>query len=250
MTARFRRRRRDGARARARPRAAGHHARRRARYAAAARGAMRESPLGNLFADAQRERTGADVAINNNVRGGLRADLAAGRAHVRPPVRRVPVRQPARDRDAHGSGARRRRRRTRCAATAQARSRSRARACTRRCTAGGALEVELRARLGRADRRRTSALVVAAMDSLVAGAVFAPARPPAGFGVPPQDAPVMREVVEDWLRERGGRLDVEPIRGSQSAALERRGSGGLPRGVGCARRVLRSRAIHHSELES
>jgi 5'-nucleotidase len=37
-----------------------------------------DSPLGNLFADAQRERTGADVAINNNVRGGLRADFAAG----------------------------------------------------------------------------------------------------------------------------------------------------------------------------
>ena len=28
--------------------------------------------------DAQRETTGADVAINNNVRGGLRADLPAG----------------------------------------------------------------------------------------------------------------------------------------------------------------------------
>jgi 5'-nucleotidase len=37
-----------------------------------------DSPLGNLFADAQRERMGADVAINNNVRGGLRADLPAG----------------------------------------------------------------------------------------------------------------------------------------------------------------------------
>ena len=37
-----------------------------------------DSPLGNLFADAQRERLGADVAINNNVRGGLRADLPAG----------------------------------------------------------------------------------------------------------------------------------------------------------------------------
>ncbi len=42
------------------------------------RAAAPDSPLGNLFADAQRERTGADVAINNNVRGGLRADLPAG----------------------------------------------------------------------------------------------------------------------------------------------------------------------------
>ena len=42
------------------------------------RAAAPDSPLGNLFADAQRERAGADVAINNNVRGGLRADLPAG----------------------------------------------------------------------------------------------------------------------------------------------------------------------------
>ena len=59
-----------------------------------------ESPLGNLFADALREETGADVAINNNVRGGLRADLAEGAANVRSPVRRVCVRQPAPDGDA------------------------------------------------------------------------------------------------------------------------------------------------------
>ena len=38
-----------------------------------------ESPLGNLFADAMRESTpGADVGVNNNRRGGLRADLPEG----------------------------------------------------------------------------------------------------------------------------------------------------------------------------
>src|SRR4029078_6310276 len=37
-----------------------------------------DSPLGHLFADAQREGVGAGVAINNSVRGGLRADLPAG----------------------------------------------------------------------------------------------------------------------------------------------------------------------------
>ena len=37
-----------------------------------------ESALGNLFADALREETGADIAFNNNLRGGLRADLPAG----------------------------------------------------------------------------------------------------------------------------------------------------------------------------
>ena len=43
------------------------------------RGGDMESPLGNLFADALREAiAGVDVAINNNSRGGLRADIPDG----------------------------------------------------------------------------------------------------------------------------------------------------------------------------
>ena len=117
--------------------------------------------------------------------------------------------------------------RTSCAATARgARDLRRARA--RGCTASGVLEIELRRdsgeRIGPDER-----LTVAAMDSLVAGAVFAPVRPPAGFGVPAQHAPVMREVVEDWLRERGGRLILGRIH-ERSAAVERRRRHRLPRG--------------------
>ncbi len=163
-----------------------------------------ESPLGNLFADAQRERMGADVAINNNVRGGLRADLPEGaltfgRLYDAFPFdnRLVTVTLTGAELGAVVAGEVRRNR-----PGALAISGARVHAA---CTAGGTLEVELRRASGEAigpDER----VVVAAMDSLVAGAVFAPARPPAGFGVPPQDAPVMREVVEDWLRERGGRL--------------------------------------------
>ncbi|MGC4082731.1 MAG: 5'-nucleotidase [Vicinamibacterales bacterium] len=37
-----------------------------------------ESPLGNLFADALREEGAADIALNNNSLGGLRADPANG----------------------------------------------------------------------------------------------------------------------------------------------------------------------------
>jgi hypothetical protein len=48
-------------------------------------------------------------------------------------------------------------------------------------------------------------IIVAAMDSLVIGSVFA-AVPGANGTVVPADAPVLREVVEDWLRARGGRL--------------------------------------------
>jgi len=49
-------------------------------------------------------------------------------------------------------------------------------------------------------------LVVVAVEQLVFGAIFASVTPPSASRVPRADAPVMREVVEDWLRQRGGRL--------------------------------------------
>lgn len=163
-----------------------------------------DSPLGNLFADAQRAKTGADIAINNNVRGGLRADLAVGpltfgRLYDTFPFdNRIVV--------VTLTGAELRTvlaeelRRNRPAALALSGARLRA-----RCSADGALEIDLRRDSGKpiADDER---LTVAAMDSLVAGLVFAPVRPEGGFGVPAQLTPVMREVVEDWLRERGGSI--------------------------------------------
>jgi hypothetical protein len=51
-------------------------------------------------------------------------------------------------------------------------------------------------------------VVVVAMDSLVLGAVFASVALPDGARAPQMDAPVMREVVEEWLRQRGGRLSA------------------------------------------
>jgi hypothetical protein len=45
------------------------------------------------------------------------------------------------------------------------------------------------------------------MDSLASGVVFASAVPPFGVNVP-ADAPVVREVVEDWFRQLGGRLSA------------------------------------------
>ena len=69
------------------------------------------------------------------------------------------------------------------------------------------LDVELFRETGRpirADER----VVVVAMDSLVSGLLFATVPPPDGFKVP-EDAPIVREVVEDWLRQRGGQLDPE-----------------------------------------
>ena len=89
-----------------------------------------ESPLGNLFADAQRERTGADVAINNNVRGGLRADLpqgplTLGRLYDAFPFDNRLVTVTLTGAELGRSSP------AKCAATARVRSRFRARACMR-----------------------------------------------------------------------------------------------------------------------
>jgi hypothetical protein len=45
------------------------------------------------------------------------------------------------------------------------------------------------------------------MDSLLGGQMFAPIFP-SGRLHAPIDAPIVREVVEDWLRQRGGHLRV------------------------------------------
>ena len=46
------------------------------------------------------------------------------------------------------------------------------------------------------------------MDSLFGGQYYAPSiLGPGALAVPP-DAPIMREVVEDWLRERGPALQA------------------------------------------
>jgi 5'-nucleotidase len=162
-----------------------------------------ESPLGNLFADALRESVaGADVAVNNNAAGGLRADLPEGpltfgRLYDVFPfdnrllrftltgaeLRRVFVEEIRRGRrGALGiSGVR-----------------------LRATCPGDTLSVDL-LRTSGVPIDDAERLVVVAMDSLASGVVFAPVRPPGGFSVP-EDAPVLREVVEDWFRRRAGHL--------------------------------------------
>jgi 2',3'-cyclic-nucleotide 2'-phosphodiesterase (5'-nucleotidase family) len=162
-----------------------------------------DSPLGNLFADAQRERTGADIAINNNVRGGLRADLPAGALtfgrlyDVFPFDNRLLTLTitGAELRAVLADEVRRNRRGALGLSGVEVRV---------ACTAAGELDIEVARTNGDAlgaDERVT----VAAMDSLVLGAVFAAVPSAAGHGVP-ASAPLLREVVEDWLRARGGRL--------------------------------------------
>jgi 2',3'-cyclic-nucleotide 2'-phosphodiesterase (5'-nucleotidase family) len=163
-----------------------------------------ESALGNLFADALLERTpGADVAINNNVRGGLRADLPAGaltfgRLYDVFPFDNRLVTLTLRGAELESVLAdeiRRNRRGTLGISGLRVRV---------NCSTQG-LQIDLRRASG-APIAADEPLVVVAMDSLVLGARFSAVRLPDGFHVP-QAAPVLREMVEDWVRERGGPLE-------------------------------------------
>ena len=51
------------------------------------------------------------------------------------------------------------------------------------------------------------------------GQLFAPVIPPGSLRVAP-DAPIVREVVEDWLRERGGHLRGEQFLAQNGRRLE------------------------------
>ncbi|HVY63312.1 MAG TPA: 5'-nucleotidase C-terminal domain-containing protein [Gammaproteobacteria bacterium] len=164
-----------------------------------------ESALGNLFADALREESGADVAINNNLRGGLRADLPAGPLTFGSLYDVFPFDNRLLTVSVSGAQLK--------LALANEVRRNRRGALgisgvhvLVRCTERG-LDVELRRPSGRlvgADER----LSVAVLESLVQRGTFAPAIDGANVDVP-QDAPVMREMVERWLRGRGGRLSAD-----------------------------------------
>jgi 5'-nucleotidase len=165
-----------------------------------------ESPLGNLFADALLDSfPGADVAINNNAIGGLRADLPPGpltfgRLYDVFPFdnRLVQVAVTGAELTQIIASEIRRGRR---GALGIAGLRIRA-----RCDEKG-LNVDLRRASG-GSVAGTDRLFVVAMDSLAAGSVFAPLAGSERFAVS-AGAPVLREVVEDWFRRRGGRLRAE-----------------------------------------
>jgi 5'-nucleotidase len=161
-----------------------------------------ESPLGNLFADALREESGADVALNNNSIGGLRADLpdgpvTFGRLYDAFPFdnRMVRVNMSGDELERGIENALRRGRRG-----AFGISGARVRV---NCTAEGVSVQLFRPSgqpIGSAER-----VVVAGMDSMLGGQLFAVIIPPGTIRVP-LEAPVLREVVEDWIRERGHAL--------------------------------------------
>ena len=164
-----------------------------------------ESPLGNLYADALRERGNADIALNNNSLGGLRADLPGGHVTFGQLYdtfpfdnRLVRVQLTGSALEQGISNALRRGRRG-----AFGISGARLRVS---CATDG-LQVQLFRPSGQRIGSSES-LTVVAMDSMLGGQLFAPVVPPGSLRVP-SDAPIVREVVEDWLRDRGGHLRAE-----------------------------------------
>jgi 5'-nucleotidase len=159
-----------------------------------------ESALGNLFADALREQTGADIALNNNLRGGLRADFPAGPLTFGSFYDTFPFDNRLLTVRVTGASlaqslideVRRGRRGALGLSGVHARVSCR----------DGRLDVELRRPSGQ-PIRADEELTVAALDTLVQRGVLAPAVDSATAIDVPADAPVMRELVEGWLRRRG-----------------------------------------------
>ena len=145
---------------------------------------------------------GADVAINNNVRGGLRADLPAGaltfgRLYDVFPFdnRLLTITITGAELRAVLADEVRRNRRGALALSGVA-----ARVA---CSALGELDVEV-VRANGAPLGADERVTVAASDQLVLGPVFASV--PSAAHATPAGAPLLRQTVEDWLRERGGHL--------------------------------------------
>jgi len=175
-----------------------------------------ESPLGNMFADALREQGEADIALNNNSLGGLRADLPNGPLTFGQLYDTFPFDNRLLRVNISGGaleqGIANALRRGRPGAFGISGARVRI-----SCGDNG-----LRVELFRTDGQPigpTESLIVVGMDSLLAGQVFAGAIPPGTIQVPP-NAPIVREVVEDWLRERGGHLRAEEFSGTAGRRLE------------------------------
>lgn len=165
-----------------------------------------EVPLANLLADTLRGALSADVAVHSSVRGGMRADipggpLTFGRLYEAFPfdnrVARITLTGDELRRVLVDEIRRRRRRGTLAISGVVVKS---------RCTVDG-IAVEL-LRPGGGAVEADERLVVVGMDSLVAGLVVNAIGPTSGVPVT-LDFPVLREVVEDSLRQRGGWLASE-----------------------------------------
>jgi 5'-nucleotidase len=170
------------------------------------RTALPESPLGNLFADALRDGSaGADAAITNNSFGGLRADLPIGPLTFGRLYDVFPFDNRIARISVSGAGL----------------ARALAEQIDRRGPGGLAISgLQVQASCGPAGREvrlvhssggrvdDTEPLVVATVDSL-ASSLFSAAGARTAQPAALAEGPLLREVVEDWLRQRGGHLRLD-----------------------------------------
>jgi 5'-nucleotidase len=165
-----------------------------------------ESPLGNLFTDALRESIpGAGVAINNTS-GGLRADLPRGPLTYGSVFKMFPFDNRIVSLNLSGAELRQ------LFATQLQRSEDllgisgvRVQA---RCS-GNSLIVTLLHASGQLVRDQEK-LVVVTTDFLATSPLFARLPPAQNLKIP-DDAPLARDVVADWLRRRGGTLREDQL---------------------------------------
>jgi 5'-nucleotidase len=176
------------------------------------------SPIGNLFADALRDAVpGADVAVINNAARGLRADLRDGPItfgqlyDVFPfdnRVARITVTGAELGRWLAAEIRQGRRGGLGISGVAVRAS----------CLADG-IHIDLLRAAGRPIHDDDRLLAVTIGAPTLSGSL-ASSAPPGGAG-PTENAPVVREVVEDWFRQRGnvsrGRLDDATHRGPEYA---------------------------------
>jgi len=166
------------------------------------RGDAPESALGNLFTDAMREATGADVSLLN-VRGGLRADLPAGPLTYGSLYEALPFDNRLVRLRLTAAGLKR-------VLIAQLQAKTIAIGFSgihvEAACAGDAVAVKLRDASGQPIADDVE-LTIITSDFLATGgdAILSPVMPPLGFA-PADDELMLRDVVADWLRARGGRV--------------------------------------------
>ena len=170
------------------------------------------SPLGQLFVDAMQQGAKGDVAITNSI-GGLRADFPAGPLTYDSLFRAMPfdnqlVTLRLRAADLSRVIASELRRRAPRLSLSGVRVEA---SC-----AGGALRVRLHGDSGAIADSTMLRVVTSDFLALGGDAILAEAAPAGGFQVE-GDGPLLRDVVGDWLRSRGGRLnDAELARRAAS----------------------------------
>ena len=164
-----------------------------------------ESPLAHLLANTLREALSADVGIHNAWRGGLRADIPAGNLTFGRLYGAFPFDNRVSRVVLSGDELRR--------VLAEEIKQRRALAIAGVVVKSGCTGERVDVELFRPNGRRVDPeerLVVVGMDSLVARLVVTTTHPPPDVGAS-RTAPVLREIVEDWLRRRGGQLAPEHL---------------------------------------